>query len=470
MYHYDFLNMACIKYIPGVVSVILPAILLSTTFNANAASCARWSDCNSGLTANPLAASGFSGYRRLLETPHFNFSIDPASPDLPRIDEGRLKTLADQLECSYRYLICEKNLPPPSQTHKVPVYIGDFSGFWGAGGIAGHIRVNDNLLIPGVGDSKLYTVPTHEFFHIVQYAMIWTPDQNISEALAALAEGIISETNYQYAERTRAFHGPWYPGLYGHETFWRYVFEQLNGAPAPGSKADEDFAVERYLPALLEHLVNAGTTPRPDMHQLLSSFIPLNTDANSLQSSLDSMIDNYMTMRYAIGRGQVDAARYPKYYLFRSRAPYQRNSIDIIYSTPTYASMFGVNQSIQLSNTNKIYFSGQPFFGFTQFLSAEYHRLLPDLSRVGLLRFTKTDSDDDIRYQLITRYADGTINQQKLMQNVAQESVWLLRPGDIQDMVLVAYTVNPNPYISGAGRTYSVQVTGKSVFARRYPE
>lgn len=443
----------------NTIGYVVLAILLSGVNAANASSCSAWSTCDTALTSNTTvdAALAGQGYVSDGETEHFSFFLKTTSPAYPTYDATRLQIMKDQMECGYRYYMCEVGLLSPSAS-KIQVYIGDGGNVTPV--TSNYLTLNDSSITPTGQDSTLYTTPVHELFHYINWhAYAYNGNQNVVEGLATLGEQVVSSDNltysYQRTGRLSMFSQTAYDlnGTYAKNVFWRYLMEQIKGAPASLAQLDEDWAVRDYLDDVLNEM---AAVPGIDATQLADNVLQANLTPRSRVTDITTLLDNFNTMRYALP--YVRPFFQPEYYFTQRNAVLANTSL----AFTSTGNVINVGTQLRFENASVNYNpSTLPFNGYNSFLGAEYHLLAPDLSTVNALRFTDAAPDPDIRHQLIVRYDSGLILATQVLENRASQIVRLRRKHNIAELVFVAYTINDNPYVNGTGRVYDVTIEGR---------
>ena len=442
-----------LAYFLGLLSV-----LYFNQLNAQDNICSMWTDCNLTLSSNttpePSRSSNFVFDQ---ETEHFVFFQQNDSPNYGNYDPNSYQNMIDQLECGYRYLVCEVGLIPPSLTDKTQIYVGDHPSR--AYTYEDFLDQSDYFVTDPFVFDYTYSTMTHEFFHKIQFdSYIYTGYLNVNEGLASLVEQLPSELNFSTSlgkvGRTTAFSQPHSSGSYGLNVFLRYMFEQIQGPPATPLDVNSDWAVGEQLLAFMDTLVSVG--PNLNLPDYLAAYLPTAITANSTVLNLDNLYDNFQVARYAYPH--VDPLIQPRA-SFQNKDTYLNHYGNLnFYST---GNILNVGTVLNFDNSNVIYGPVQDY-GFQYFLNAEYHIIEPDLANVGRMRFEKTLYDDFIRFQIMIRDdTQGKVYRRKILQGTTTtETLNIPQNVTVSEMVLVIYTVDGNPVTTGNGKTFTMTIEG----------
>ena len=203
-------------------------LLFLGSVSLQASDCSEWPTCNLSLTSNQTPdAITYPNHVFDVETDHFTFFLDPTNPYYPDIDPAKYQIAQDQLECAYRYFVCEVGLPLPL-TDKTQVYIEDYGhATFGHNtiGLLGSIVTYDPLR-----NHKLYTQPVHEFFHRLKSSSgSYTGNTAVAEGMASLGEQMVSAENFTHSladaigARTTMLTQPENSFTYGLNIFYRFT-------------------------------------------------------------------------------------------------------------------------------------------------------------------------------------------------------------------------------------------------------
>jgi len=430
-------------------SLIVALAVCAVASKAGASVCTDWGDCELALGVDYTLEVGYETYLLTDESTHFVVFHDPASPNAVALPPADLQVVVDELECAYRYQICELGLVPPS-TDKLHVYIDDATS---SAGPKGFMTLNAGILGPG---DFVYTTTHHELYHVVESGYTWSSYELFTEARATMVEGLASEQSFdshlRRVDRVGEFYDPGGFGLgaYKKNLFWRFLLEQLEGLPADLNDINASYAVSDALEDTLLEQANLKLTlgRNPTINEFLEAYVPTRRNrVDSLTCDVPSLLEDYATMRYAFRHVALEDQ--PEYTML--------NQADYIAAAP-FSTVFWETSGSTIT-TSPTVFANVPE-GFPVFMSGEYHKFDLD-SCVDGVEIEKTVFDDFLRFQIILKMSDGTVDVRDVLETSTIETVSLESfKADIVEMVLVIYTVNDNPVTTGMGRLYSVSVTG----------
>ena len=448
-----------------VHSALLVTVVLALAAPARAEVCSAWPDCDTGLTLNATPEPGHPTFVLDAETEHFALFVDPASAYAGQHDPARRQTLEDQLECAYRYFVCElgRSLPYGEKTQ---VYLSNVARAPASGT---YLEVLEVMVTNNAAyDTSLITQPVHEFFHRLAFSGgSYNSYQGVSEGLATLAEQMCSSDNLDnslaQSTRLRLLTEPeWERYGYGMSLFYRYLFERLTGNPSSPSDIDEDWAVREQIGPALDEL---ATNYNEDQVSFLSNLFASQWVAGvSTAATLDEVIEDFQTARYAFDfvnprrTCRLGRLRFPQWrYSFPNRA-----KIGAAATLVPYASgvTLAPGDLLNLQNLATNYGGGAALNdGFQNYLGAEYHVFSLDPA-VTALRFIESPYVDDpeVRYQLIVRANNDCVYARPVLATLADETVPIPAAGRVTEVVFVVYSVNHNPVTTLAGQFFDVEI------------
>lgn len=430
----------------------------SSSVKASPNSCPQWNDCELTLSAdlNPVLEYS-SNFVLDQETTHFVFFQQDDSPNFGNYDASSYQNMIDQVECGYRYLICEVGLTPVHATQKTHIYVGDHPS--SSATYTDYLNQSDYFVTDLSAFDYTYSTMTHELFHKIQskqYA--YSVHMNLTEAIASLAAQLPSELNFETAivkvGRISGLTSPEYSRSYALNVFLRYMFEQIQGTPLSPLDVNSDWAVKANLSAFMDSIVSSG--PNLTLSEYLTNYLPTALNASSTVFSLDNLYDNFQVARYAAKF--IDPLVQPQAALQTiNMIPWNVQDLNP-YST---GNVINVGDILNFDNSNVMYGIVQDY-GFQYFLNAEYNILEPDLATVGRLRFEKTLYDDNIRFQVIIKdNVSGTVFRKKILKGATtMQTVRIPANITVSELALVVYTVADNPINTGTGKLFTMTVKG----------
>ena len=443
----------------------LPLLFLMAAPFLQGARCGDWGTCNTALPGDKTPNASFPNHVYDTDTEHFVIFLDPTSPDYLSIDPDRYLIMQEQLECAYRYFVCERKQEFP-HTAKIPVYVGDHArAIYGQD----YIELGEWILTNTPGrEAKVYTQPVHEFFHRLAFdSGAYNGRLDLTEGLASLAEQMVSYETFTQSlsddlgGRTTMLTQPQNDFSHGKSIFLRYFLEQLAGDEL-GRTVDEDWAVDELLGPLLDWM---RTLYNEDPDVILQSLVKSHAVPGvSLSTEYDQIVNDFVTMRYAFDKVESrrtcrdgrDLYRQVKY-SFRNSSELEEEATLALYSSGT---VLRVGDTLEASNHNVDYGGFTPILGFRTFLGAEYHAFTVG-SRVSNLLLTRGKTEDNVRFQVIFQRQDGcVIPHEVLAGGTFTEVVPIPTGSPIEEIVLVAYTVNAT-LTDGLGRLFGVTVEAR---------
>lgn len=416
------------------------------------------SEANASLSSVEMAA-----FTHRLTTTHFElYTEDAAVPD-----DAYVTSIGDVLETAYTSYVTSYGFAAPNGGSSVAVYIHTVSGANGSASTSGYIELDPDLTDDA--NHRLYYVPAHELFHLVQYEMFDTNYEVFTEGGARWAEDVVNADYDGYNTYTSNF--GWIGNMesvvtsYAFALFWRYMTDEMT---AMTDTADPSYGTDVMID-FYTYLGSLGTSV------VLSDMDGALTSLTGRSFSMATFYRDFLIAVFAKDLADPFAPPYspasgnPRWdFLEDEEASY--SDLDYYRDGDSLAS----GGSVSYTNSGEYYsatWSSLSWDGFVSYGDAEYARVNLDAA-LTQITFTPSNVDNaNIYYAVAIQYekiSDGSAIVRSitgLSPSSAARAIDIYggkftaakyRP---EYLVVIPFTLDPDPY-DGDGNNFSYTVTG----------
>lgn len=409
-----------------------------------------------------LSSAEMAAFTHRLTTTHFElYTEDATAPD-----DTYVTQIGDVLETAYTSYVTSYGFSAPNGGALVSVYIHDgVSG--GLASTSGYMELDDSL----TDDSKhrLYYVPAHELFHLVQFEMFNSSYEVFTEGGARWAEDVVNADYDGYNTYTSNF--GWIENMAGVVTsysfalFWRYMTEYISPMTAT---TDPSYGTDVMLD-LYTYFNGMG-----------ASIVHLDMDAalSSLTGKRISMAAFYRGFLIAVFAKDLADPFAPPYSAASGNPKWDfLEDEEASYSDLEYyrdGDSLASGGSISYTNSGEYYsttWSGLGWDGFVSYGDAEYARINLD-SALKQVTITPSNVDNaNIYYAVAIQYEKvlggkpavrsiNGINASSAARTInIYDGIYKSTRYRPQYLIVIPFTLDPDPY-DGDGNNFSYSVTG----------